>query len=258
MSERIKPTISGSAETMLQSFYARAQYSKNKHNKFYDGYLVDHFCQIFSPYFTWLFVRLGWTPNYVTSLMIIFGILGATFFVIPSLSFKIVGVLFIYLWYIMDISDGEVARATKTFSKFGQEFDYTAHVINHPLFVLSFTLCIIQANILYGLLIVGLGLVDMIFRNLVAFNSIKMLKESSAENGTTQESNNSLLKFMKHIFLSIITFPNFVLVFPVLFLWDTIYCCDYAFVFLCIVLLGSILVTFLCMRQWLRTVLNIY
>lgn len=231
---------------------------KYQHNKFYDGYLVDHFCQIFSPYFTWLFVRLGWTPNYVTSLMIIFGILGATFFVIPSLSFKIVGVLFIYLWYIMDISDGEVARATKTFSKFGQEFDYTAHVINHPLFVLSFTLCIIQANILYGLLIVGLGFVDMIFRNLVAFNSIKMLKESSAENGTTQESNNSLLKFMKHIFLSIITFPNFVLVFPVLFLWDTIYCCDYAFVFLCIVLLGSILVTFLCMRQWLRTVLNIY
>ena len=223
---------------------------KYQHNKFYDGYLVDHFCQIFSPYFTWLFVRLGWTPNYVTSLMIIFGI--------PSLSFKIVGVLFIYLWYIMDISDGEVARATKTFSKFGQEFDYTAHVINHPLLVLSFTLCIIQANILYGLLIVGLGLVDLIFRNLVAFNSIKMLKESSAENGTTQESNNSLLKFMKHIFLSIITFPNFVLVFPVLFLWDTIYCCDYAFVFLCIVLLGSILVTFLCMRQWLRTVLNIY
>ena len=148
---------------------------KYQHNKFYDGYLVDHFCQIFSPYFTWLFVRLGWTPNYVTSLMIIFGILGATFFVIPSLSFKIVGVLFIYLWYIMDISDGEVARATKTFSKFGQEFDYTAHVINHPLFVLSFTLCIIQANILYGLLIVGLGLVDMIFRNLVAFNSIKTL-----------------------------------------------------------------------------------
>ena len=29
---------------------------KYQHNKFYDGYLVDHFCQIFSPYFTWLFV----------------------------------------------------------------------------------------------------------------------------------------------------------------------------------------------------------
>ena len=41
MNERIKPTISGSAETMLQSFYARAQYSKNKHNKFYDAKAVE-------------------------------------------------------------------------------------------------------------------------------------------------------------------------------------------------------------------------
>lgn len=28
--EKIKPTINGTAETMLQSFYARAQYSKSK------------------------------------------------------------------------------------------------------------------------------------------------------------------------------------------------------------------------------------
>lgn len=41
MSERIKPTIRGSAETMLQSFYARAQYSKCKHNKFYDAKAVE-------------------------------------------------------------------------------------------------------------------------------------------------------------------------------------------------------------------------
>ena len=41
MSARIKPTISGSAETMLQSFYARAQYSKSKHNKFYDAKAVE-------------------------------------------------------------------------------------------------------------------------------------------------------------------------------------------------------------------------
>lgn len=41
MSERIKPVISGSAETMLQSFYARAQYSKSKHTKFYDAKAVE-------------------------------------------------------------------------------------------------------------------------------------------------------------------------------------------------------------------------
>lgn len=41
MSERIKPTITGSAETMFQSFYARAQYSKSKNNKFYDAKAVE-------------------------------------------------------------------------------------------------------------------------------------------------------------------------------------------------------------------------
>ena len=41
MSKKIKPTINGSAETMLQSFYARAQYSKNKHTKFYDAKAVE-------------------------------------------------------------------------------------------------------------------------------------------------------------------------------------------------------------------------
>ncbi len=37
MSEKIKPTITGSAETMLQSFYARAQYSKSRDNKLCGG-----------------------------------------------------------------------------------------------------------------------------------------------------------------------------------------------------------------------------
>ena len=37
MSEKIKVQLDGAAETMLQSFYARAQYSKSKKHKFYDN-----------------------------------------------------------------------------------------------------------------------------------------------------------------------------------------------------------------------------
>lgn len=37
MSEKIKVDLNGTAETMLQSFYARAKYSKSKGNKFYDA-----------------------------------------------------------------------------------------------------------------------------------------------------------------------------------------------------------------------------
>ena len=32
--DRIKPVLNGAAETMLQSFYARAMYSKNPKHKF--------------------------------------------------------------------------------------------------------------------------------------------------------------------------------------------------------------------------------
>lgn len=38
---KIKPELNGVAETMLQSFYARAQYSKKKHHKFYDARAVE-------------------------------------------------------------------------------------------------------------------------------------------------------------------------------------------------------------------------
>lgn len=41
MKGKIKLTINGSAETMLQSFYARAQYSKRKNHKFYDAKAVE-------------------------------------------------------------------------------------------------------------------------------------------------------------------------------------------------------------------------
>ena len=39
--EKIKVNLDGTAETMLQSFYARAKYSKSKGHKFYDAKAVE-------------------------------------------------------------------------------------------------------------------------------------------------------------------------------------------------------------------------
>ena len=39
--EKIKPVLNGTAETMLQSFYARAEYSQRKKHKFYDAKAVE-------------------------------------------------------------------------------------------------------------------------------------------------------------------------------------------------------------------------
>lgn len=41
MGDKIKVDLNGTAETMLQSFYARAKYSKSKGHKFYDAKAVE-------------------------------------------------------------------------------------------------------------------------------------------------------------------------------------------------------------------------
>jgi O-methyltransferase involved in polyketide biosynthesis len=41
MDGKVKPILNGTAETMLQSFYARAQYSKKKNHKIYDAKAVE-------------------------------------------------------------------------------------------------------------------------------------------------------------------------------------------------------------------------
>lgn len=41
MQEKIKPVLNGATETMLQNFYARAQYSKRKGHKIYDAKAVE-------------------------------------------------------------------------------------------------------------------------------------------------------------------------------------------------------------------------
>lgn len=38
---KINPLLTGSAETMLQSFYARAKYSRKKNAKFYDAKAIE-------------------------------------------------------------------------------------------------------------------------------------------------------------------------------------------------------------------------
>ena len=44
--ERIKPILNGAPETMLQSFYARAKYSRQKGHKFYDAKAVEIVSQL--------------------------------------------------------------------------------------------------------------------------------------------------------------------------------------------------------------------
>ncbi|MCA9421249.1 MAG: CDP-alcohol phosphatidyltransferase family protein, partial [Nitrospira sp.] len=72
------------------------------------------------------FLRLGWSPNTITMVSMVVGLVAAALFVPGSWKLAILGGLILQLSVIIDCCDGEVARLTFSESKFGQELDIWA------------------------------------------------------------------------------------------------------------------------------------
>jgi len=83
-----------------------------------------------SPYFTWVFVRAGVSPNQVTVLMVICGTLAGVVVAFGGLWSAIVAALMIQLYLLLDCSDGEVARFTGTTSSAGVYLDRIGHYLS--------------------------------------------------------------------------------------------------------------------------------
>jgi len=192
------------------------------HNNTFVGYFIS---TRLSPFFTMYFIRNNYKPNTITLLMILSGWIGAIFFAIDNIFFKLVGYVFIHLWFIFDCSDGEVARLTQTFSKMGKELDYVAHIVNHPAFGISFLISAFQFSdhasilpdiwmiILFFLLIVF----NLIGRGLMSLNLIYDIR-----NNTTTEHNAELTvkKLLKYIIRFFCQFPNIAILYPMLYFLD--------------------------------------
>lgn len=78
----------------------------------------------FSIYFTWLFLRLGISPNAVTVLSGIMSIIGGLLLSSKSILIVIIGIFFLHLYYLLDYSDGEVARYNNKVSITGHFLDW--------------------------------------------------------------------------------------------------------------------------------------
>jgi phosphatidylglycerophosphate synthase len=81
--------------------------------------------------FTWVFVRTPISANQVTIIQEILGIIGA---ILLAYGKFVWGVLFLQLGYIMDCSDGEVARWKNQSSESGKFLDLIGHMIVIPFY----------------------------------------------------------------------------------------------------------------------------
>src|SRR3989344_5840971 len=87
----------------------------------------------FSIMFTKFFVKTNITANQVSALSIISGIISAFLFMKGTYGYFLLASLFLFLWFVLDHSDGEVARFKKQRSNLGYFLDRMMHNIVHPI-----------------------------------------------------------------------------------------------------------------------------
>lgn len=211
----------------------------------YDSTLVAWlFSARISPLFTAIFLKYGVRPNSITVLMILSGLFGAALFAVDNIYVKVAGYVFIQLWFVMDCSDGEVARITKDFSKFGAEMDYLAHILTHPSFQISFLISAIQLYVEQGvelipliLIFSAIAIVELMNRAMLGLQLI--VKYKDAETGQVAAPALSQGRKIRGLFFgAIYSYPNVALFFPIIYFIDVFFDTKigfyYAIVVLCI------------------------
>lgn len=101
-------------------------------------------CAWISPYVSSFAVKKKITPNQLTLLMFPSSILASALLLFNPWYIKIIGALFVHFWYTLDLSDGQVARYTKNYSKYGQELDCLAHHFCHSFLIVAFCVNLYQ------------------------------------------------------------------------------------------------------------------
>lgn len=75
-----------------------------------------------SIYFTWIFLHTNVTPNQVTLLSLLAGLVGCVMLSLPAY-YPILGVILFQFWHVLDMVDGEIARYKDICSLTGAFFD---------------------------------------------------------------------------------------------------------------------------------------
>lgn len=77
------------------------------------------------------------TPNIITALSFIFGIISAIFFFRGNYRELIIGAIFLQLSFLLDSVDGKLARLTKQESEWGRRLDFLRDKIVHTIILIA-------------------------------------------------------------------------------------------------------------------------
>lgn len=181
----------------------------------YERNLSEHLCMSLSPLVSILFIKKGIKPNTVTLLMVACGIIAPLLLMVENIYIQCLSAFLFILWFVFDCSDGEVARFTSTFSKYGRDLDYLSHISCHSLFVMAmWKLFAYQSELLFPLSMLFFTLLaSELFYRMSVLYTVYILETTEANNPTA----NIKHKLWNNILMNLTYFPNFVVFFPTLY-----------------------------------------
>ena len=178
---------------------------------------AKYFIRPISIWVTWIFVRTPLTANHVTIIQEIFGVIGAVLFACGRF---VLGSVFLQIGFIMDNSDGEVARWKNQQSERGKFLDLIEHMIVIPFYFFGLGL---------GLYLQHGYLVTLIMGFLAGLFSLKLEKFINNEDGDLDLARRGFFK-------SLFRYPDSMNVITILAIIDWILKSN--LLFYCIIIFG--------------------
>lgn len=199
--------------------------TKRPYHSFYECSIIGYVCRkTLTPFITPWCINHKIRPNIVTLWMIIVGFISGCVLLIPSVWCKLLSSFLYFVWFALDISDGEVARYTNQCSEQGKYLDWFAHQVTHPMFIIGMWITFVQfysvENYIF-LTIFAFVLIssELTLRMLLALNDLTTKRESKSVCGF-HEDNNDKRSIFQWIRRQISYFPNFVGFCPILLVVD--------------------------------------
>ena len=116
-----------------------------------------------SKILTPFFLKTSLTPNQVTAISGIFGVIGAALLLSQDYKLLILGAIFLQLFSILDLVDGDIARAKKMQSNWGWWLDIFFDKFNDFLIILCISLGVYFKTQDYKMLVLGIFLMGFVF-----------------------------------------------------------------------------------------------
>nr|WP_301547867.1 DUF5941 domain-containing protein [Micromonospora sp. C95] len=115
-----------------------------------DDFFTTYFVSTWSPYVTKVCARLGLSPTAVTMVSVAFAAAAAALFAAGGRPLLVVGAVLLYLGFVLDCVDGQLARYTRNFSAWGGWLDTMADRAKEYLVYGGLGLGATQAGFRYG------------------------------------------------------------------------------------------------------------